>query len=379
VCGRWRLVADYFEAYAPSTGGGWWWSCGGCLIDTVDEQRIALAEQADSFERAFDTVVDAVDRLLQRIQEAEEDDWDILPAPCTEHGMENCPCEELADFIEESREAARRWIEGGRKSIPGEQVKAELGIHDHPDTGMCATEIAQLEAEDVDEIRWMTDYLRCSTQAERHAFLHRTSTDHNCYAWEHPPEPYVKGTIIHGACGNDHAAGQPCPPPSMDVLTAIAIFGSVWFEKGEVAEIPLVYVQAATEEKAQEIADQVTRPTPGQALRHGAPCFLKAEGDPTHIIGTAPACSACVRYRNHLGISYEEALAIRADGQHAEEDPDHSCAACAWGRKPSPAKTIDEDARPCEECHRQTLGLREGLCGRCHTARYGMDGWQYPA
>lgn len=71
--------------------------------------------------------------------------------------------------------------------------------------------------------------------------------------------------------------------------------------------------------------DVVLKQHAGQALRHGAPCFLAA-----HVIGTGSACSACVRYRDHLGIGLEEALAIHAATDNS--DPEHTCAACNWGR-----------------------------------------------
>lgn len=72
---------------------------------------------------------------------------------------------------------------------------------------------------------------------------------------------------------------------------------------------------------------------PGQALRHGAPCFRVVGSRPrrTHVIGTKRDCRSCRSYRDHLGVSYARALAIRAEGD--QTDLGHKCLACAWGRR----------------------------------------------
>ena len=74
---------------------------------------------------------------------------------------------------------------------------------------------------------------------------------------------------------------------------------------------------------------------PGQALRHGAPCFRRT-GDPrhakSHVIGTEQDCLSCGRYRDHLGITSAQAQTIRAEGMRERTDPDSRCHACSWGR-----------------------------------------------
>lgn len=72
---------------------------------------------------------------------------------------------------------------------------------------------------------------------------------------------------------------------------------------------------------------------PGQALRHGAPCFRVA-GPPArevaHVIGTKEDCLPCQRYRDNLGVTLEQALAICNEGDLS--DIDHKCLACFWRR-----------------------------------------------
>ncbi len=76
-------------------------------------------------------------------------------------------------------------------------------------------------------------------------------------------------------------------------------------------------------------------PDPGQALRHGAPCFRRT-GSPrhakSHVIGTEAACSSCERYRDHLGVTLAQAQVIRSEGTRERTDPDSKCHACSWGR-----------------------------------------------
>ncbi len=76
-------------------------------------------------------------------------------------------------------------------------------------------------------------------------------------------------------------------------------------------------------------------PEPGQALRHGAPCFRRI-GPPrhakSHVIGTKENCPSCERYRDHLGVTLRQAQAIRSEGARERTDPSSGCHACAWGR-----------------------------------------------
>ena len=75
---------------------------------------------------------------------------------------------------------------------------------------------------------------------------------------------------------------------------------------------------------------------PGQALRHGAPCFRRI-GDPrhakSHVIGTVQDCPSCGRYRDHLGVTLPQAQLIRSEGVRDRTDPDSRCPACSWGRR----------------------------------------------
>jgi len=41
-CDTWRFVANYYEVYGmrddhPAWGGGWWWECAQCLINTITD------------------------------------------------------------------------------------------------------------------------------------------------------------------------------------------------------------------------------------------------------------------------------------------------------------------------------------------------------
>lgn len=324
VCRTWRLVADYYECYAPNgTGGGWWWSCGGCLLDVVDDLRAAVTQAAAGVTEAdqcwhqqswdageYDgdfhpgecfgvAICDDPCRLclLTRVIEPDHDpDWDALPSPCTEHGMENCPCEEGAQYP--PHDAA------------GERLGECRACHEADELGREHMERVRAAQQQIDV--WIGDIL--AGHATYVEFVHlaagRVLIDGK---WLDLPIA-TAGQVLHRQPVRwDHTGGHPYENTLVDT-----------------PEVASAAAQAHVEGMSG-------RPQPGQALRHGAPCFLdgeghKAEHDQAHVVGTHPVCSACVRYRNHLDISFEQAQRIALEGLHERADPTHSCLACSWGR-----------------------------------------------
>jgi len=176
--------------------------------------------------------------------------------------------------------------------------------------------LRDLNEDDRKALDWMDGYLRCQTREARHFYLHLTDAEHTCKDFGPPPQ-------------------------HIDVWIGDAFLGHatfVEFVHAPTYENTLVDTQEKAAAAASAVMEGMSgRPQPGQALRHGAPCFLdgtghKAESGQQHIIATHPTCSACVRYRNHLDISFEEAQRIALDGLHERADPTHSCLACSWGR-----------------------------------------------
>lgn len=230
VCGQWRLVADYYECYAPfGTGGGWWFSCGGCLLDVVDDLRAAVTQAAAG-------VVEADQCWHQQSWDAGEYDGDFHPGECFGLAICDDPC---------------------RLCLLTRVVEPD---HD-PDW--------------LDEDDAALDLAR------------------QMVGWDALPSPCTE----HGMESCPCEEGATYPPHD------------------------------AASERLGEC----------RACHHGAPCFLDGQGhkaapEQVHVVGTHPTCSACIRYRNHLDISFEEAQRIALEGLHERADPTHSCLACSWGR-----------------------------------------------
>jgi hypothetical protein len=100
--GRRRFVADYFEGYLANHHG-WLWICSSCLVDGISD-RLHPTSTLVTIDRAYVTkscgcVYDDDGQLMIACAGHFPDDaWDNLSSPCTEHGMENCPCEEGAQY-----------------------------------------------------------------------------------------------------------------------------------------------------------------------------------------------------------------------------------------------------------------------------------------
>lgn len=54
-CGKWRLVADYYEVYPPldseGDAAGWWFACSWCLLDILSKQLEDTMQQLDGMIR----------------------------------------------------------------------------------------------------------------------------------------------------------------------------------------------------------------------------------------------------------------------------------------------------------------------------------------
>ena len=279
-------------------------------------------------------------------------EWAALPPSCTEHGLENCPCEEGEHphthngmgycYDYEHCQGCHCHLQDERHTACCLGTTARRMYQEH-----VLRQTAELGKSMAEQFLSVMTWLNGESVPHLDGTVEPTPDDGGLTYEHNTPDfgvPMCYACVMELERGlADRKAGRMHPLSEVideaDAAPAKAVEVEVWIGgiyAGRAINVEIVSVPVETPEVViREVATTV-----GQALRHGAPCFNTSRYA-AHVIGTGITCTSCVSYRRHAGLIYEQALELASTWSRA--DPLHTCPACAWGRPP-------EKLNPCGAC-----------------------------